>query len=306
MFTRRHPYLFFFLTLVTLVSVSVIILSYLLVKGLETSRLSDLVAESGGGNVGIVEINGVIADSGDAIRLLKHFREDDAIKAIVLRVESPGGVVGPSQEIYREIRKTVPTKKVVASMGAVAASGGYYVAAACDGIIANPGTITGSIGVIMGYTNFEKLLERIGLSPVVIKSGEYKDMGSPTRKMTPQETETLQYFVDQTHRQFVRAIAEGRDMDLDHVESLADGRIYTGEEAMKNGLVDRMGNLEDAIEWAGRLGGIDGKISPVYKREDTFSFLRYISESVINILISKSIEPRLEGGYIFKPESVSR
>lgn len=306
MFTRRHPYLFFFLTLVTLVSVSVIILSYLLVKGLETSRLSDLVAESGGGNVGIVEINGVIADSGDAIRLLKYFREDEAIKAIVLRVESPGGVVGPSQEIYREIRKTVPTKKVVASMGAVAASGGYYVAAACDGIIANPGTITGSIGVIMGYTNFEKLLEKIGLSPVVIKSGEYKDMGSPTRKMTPQEAETLQYFVDQTHRQFVQAIAEGRDMDLDHVESLADGRIYTGEEAMKNGLVDRMGNLEDAIEWAGRLGGIDGKISPVYKREDTFSFLRYISESVINILISKSIEPRLEGGYIFKPESVSR
>ncbi|MEN8243528.1 MAG: signal peptide peptidase SppA [Thermodesulfobacteriota bacterium] len=306
MFARRHPYLFFFLTLVALVSVSVIILSYLLVKGLESSRLSELVAEPGGGNVGIVEINGIIADSAETIRLLKHFREDDAIKAIVLRVESPGGVVGPSQEIYREVRKTVPTKKVVASMGAVAASGGYYVAAACDGIIANPGTITGSIGVIMGYTNFEKLLEKIGLSPVVIKSGEYKDMGSPTRKMTPQEAETLQYFVDQTHRQFVQAIGEGRDMDLVHVESLADGRIYTGEEAMKNGLVDRMGNLEDAIEWAGRLGGIEGKISPVYKREDTFSFLRYISESVINILISKSIEPRLEGGYIFKPESVRR
>jgi len=294
------------LILTTLVSVSVITLSYLLVKGLETSRLSDLVAEPGGGNVGIVEIKGVIADSAETIRLLKHFREDDAIKAIVLRVESPGGVVGPSQEIYREVRKTVPTKKVVASMGAVAASGGYYVAAACDGIIANPGTITGSIGVIMGYTNFEKLLEKIGLSPVVIKSGEYKDMGSPSRKMTPQEAETLQYFVDQTHRQFVKAIADGRGMELAHVESLADGRIYTGEEAMKNGLVDRMGNLEDAIEWAGHLGGIEGKISPVYKREDTFSFLRYISESVINILISKSIEPRLEGGYIFTPESVSR
>ena len=150
MFTRRHPYLFFLLTLVALVSVSVIILSFLLVKGLETSRLSDHIAEPGGGNVGIVEIKGVIADSAETIRLLKHFREDEAIKAIVLRVESPGGVVGPSQEIYREIRKTVPTKKVVASMGAVAASGGYYVAAACDGIIANPGTITGSIGVIMG------------------------------------------------------------------------------------------------------------------------------------------------------------
>ena len=146
-------------------------------------------------------------------------------------------------------------------------------------------------------------MEKIGLSPVVIKSGEYKDMGSPTRKMTPQETETLQYFVDQTHRQFVKAIAEGRDMDLAHVESLADGRIYTGEEAMKNGLVDRMGNLEDAIEWAGHLGGIKGKITPVYKREDTFSFLRYISESVVNVLYSKTVGQNLQGGYIFKPES---
>ena len=241
MFTRRHPYLFFFLTLVAMVSVSVILLSYLLVRGLEKTQFSEFVTEPGDGKVGIVEINGVITDSSETIRLIKTFREDEAIKAIVLRVESPGGVVGPSQEIYQEVRKTVPTKKVVASMGAVAASGGYYVAAAADGIIANPGTITGSIGVIMGYTNFEKLLEKIGLTPVVIKSGEYKDMGSPTRKMTPQEEEALQYFVDQTHNQFVTAIAEGRDMDLDLVASLADGRIYTGEEAMKNGLVDRLG-----------------------------------------------------------------
>ena len=186
-------------------------------------------------------------------------------------------------------------------MGSVAASGGYYVAAAADGIIANPGTITGSIGVIMGYTNFEKLLEKIGLVPVVIKSGEYKDMGSPTRKMTLKEEEALQYFVDQTDKQFVKAIAEGRDMDLALVESLADGRIYTGEEAFKNGLVDRLGNLEDAIEWAGRLGGIEGKISSVYKREETFSFLRYLSESAIKELISRTAGQGLQGGYIYRP-----
>jgi protease-4 len=302
MFTRRHPYLFFLLTLFAMVSVSVIILSYLLVRGLEKTQFSEFVTEPGDGKVGIVEISGVITDSSETIRLLKLFREDKAIKAIVLRVESPGGVVGPSQEIYQEVRKTVSTKKVVASMGAVAASGGYYVAAAADGIIANPGTITGSIGVIMGYTNFEKLLEKIGLTPVVIKSGEYKDMASPTRQMTPREAEALQYFVDQTHNQFVKAIAEGRDMDLDHVESLADGRIYTGEEAMKNGLVDRLGNLEDAIEWAGRLGGIEGKISTVYKREETFSFLRYLSESVVDALMSKTAGQGLQGGYIFRPE----
>lgn len=299
MFTRRHPYLFFLLTLFAIVSVSVIILSYLLVRGLEKTQFSEFVTEPGDGKVGIVEVSGVITDSSETIRLLKLFREDKAIKAIVLRVESPGGVVGPSQEIYQEVRKTVPTKKVVASMGAVAASGGYYVAAAADGIVANPGTITGSIGVIMGYTNFEKLLEKIGLTPVVIKSGEYKDMASPTRKMTPQEEEALQYFVDQTHRQFVKAIAEGRGMDLSLVESLADGRIYTGEEAVTNGLVDRLGNLEDAIEWAGRLGGIEGKISTVYKREETFSFLRYLSESVVNALMSKTVGQRLQGGYIF-------
>ena len=301
MFTRRHPYLFFLLTLIALVSVSAIILAYLLVRGLESTQLSEYVTEPGGGKVGVVEINGIITDAGETIHLLKQFREDETIKAIVLRVDSPGGVVGPSQEIYREVRKTIPDKKVVASMGSVAASGGYYVAAAADGIVANPGTITGSIGVIMGYTNFEKLLEKIGLVPVVIKSGEYKDMGSPTRKMTLKEKEALQYFVDQTHRQFVTAIAEGRDMDLTLVEALADGRIYTGEEALKNGLVDRMGNLEDAIEWAGRLGGIEGKISPVYKREDTFSFLRYLSESAIKELIARTAGQGLQGGYIYRP-----
>ena len=296
MFARRHPYLFFLLTLAALISVSAIILSYLVVRGLEKAQFSEFATDPDGGNVGIVEINGIIADASETIRLLKHFREDATIKAIVIRVDSPGGVVGPSQEIYREVRKTVPAKKVVASMGAVAASGGYYVAAAADGIMANPGTITGSIGVIMGYTNFEKLLEKIGLSPVVIKSGEYKDMGSPTRKMTLREEETLQYFVDQTHRQFVNAIADGRDMDLAHVESLADGRIYTGEEAMKNGLVDRLGNFEDAIEWAGRLGGIEGKISPVYKREDSFSFFRHLSESTIKELIARTTGQSPQGG----------
>ncbi|MBW2296476.1 MAG: signal peptide peptidase SppA [Deltaproteobacteria bacterium] len=301
MFTRRHPYLFFLLTLFALLSVSVIIVSYLLVKGLQQTQFSDFVTESGGGKVGVVEIKGIIIDSRETIRLIKRFREDETIKAIVLRVESPGGVVGPSQEIYREIRKTVPQKKVVASMGSVAASGGYYVAAAANGIVANPGTITGSIGVIMGYTNIEQLFEKIGLVPVVIKSGEYKDMGSPTRQMTSREKKTLQYFVDQTHRQFVTAISEGRDMDLSHVESLADGRIYTGEEALKQGLVDRLGNLEDAIEWAGRLGGIDGKISAVYKREETFSVLKYLLKSAVKDLILQTMGQPLHGGYIYRP-----
>jgi protease-4 len=155
----------------------------------------------------------------------------------------------------------------------VAASGGYYIAAAADGIMANPGTITGSIGVIMSYTNYQQLFEKIGLAPVVIKSGEFKDIGSPMREMTEAEEDILQDFVDKTRRQFVEAVAAGRDLPLETVAALADGRMYTGEEAMEHDLVDKLGNLEDAIEWAGRMAGIEGDISVVYARKEKFSLL---------------------------------
>ena len=173
-------------------------------------------------------------------------------------------------------------------MGTVAASGGYYISAAADGIMANPGTITGSIGVIMEYTNFRQLFDKIGLTPVVIKSGEFKDIGSPLRDMTPKEEALLHSFVDKTRHQFVQAVADGRKMPLDKVEALADGRIYTGEEAKDNGLVDRLGNMEDAIEWAGRMAGITGKITTIYAREKRFSFLETLlgtsQESLSNFL----------------------
>ena len=142
---------------------------------------------SGGEKVGVIEIPDVITDAKATLKALKRFRENPSVRAIVMRIESPGGAVGPSQEIYREVLKTVKTKKVVASLGSVAASGGYYSAAGADGIMANPGTITGSIGVIMGFANFQELLKKIGLVPVVIKSGEFKDVGSPVREMTDSE-----------------------------------------------------------------------------------------------------------------------
>lgn len=267
---------------------------------------SDLATEPGGEKVGIVELKGVITESRETLQLLKRFREDDAIRAIVLRIDSPGGVIGPAQEIYREVRKTVEKKAVVASMGAIAASGGYYVASAADGIMANPGTITGSIGVIITYTNFKELLDRIGLQPVVIKSGAYKDAGSPTRTMSAAEKDLLQHFVDQTHRQFVRAIAEGRGMPLKDVEKMADGRIFTGEEAQTLGFVDRMGNLEDAVQWAGQLAGITGPISTVYKREETFSLLRYLTETVLSGLKEPSLSNTLSGSYLLRPDAGGR
>ncbi len=254
-----------------------------------------------GEKVGIIEVNGVIADAKNVIQNLKHFREDNSIKAIVIRIDSPGGAVGPSQEIFREIRKTLNKKRVIASMGAIAASGGYYVAAGTDGIVANPGTITGSIGVIMGFTNYQELLQKIGLVPIVVKSGEFKDIGSPVREMTVKEETILEDFAKKIHRQFIMDIVEGRKMDQDKVESLADGRIFTGEESKDLGLVDRLGNLEDAIEWAGRLGGIKGKISAVYAREKKFSLLKYLSELSQTEFSNRILQPFLSAEYIYRP-----
>jgi len=296
MFTRRHPYLFFLL--VSFAIFSGLVLGVMAMGAWMGGGAGDFDGEA----VGVVEIEGAIADARDTIEHIRRFREDEDIKAIVIRIDSPGGAVGPSQEIYREIRKTVETKKVVASMGAVAASGGYYVACATDGIVANPGTITGSIGVIMGYTNFRQLLDKIGMVPVVIKSGPYKDTGSPTREMRDDEREILQSITGNIHEQFVTAIAEGRKMDRAQVEQAADGRIFTGEDAKARGLVDRLGNFEDALEWAGKLGGIDGEVVPVYARDDKLSLLRYLMSSSISDWMSTLIHPGIYAEYRYLPE----
>jgi protease IV len=175
------------------------------------------------------------------------------------------------------------------------------VVAGADGIVANPGTITGSIGVIMEYTNFQELFHKIGLSPVVIKSGQFKDAGSPVREMTPEERQLLKDFVDRLHQQFVSAIAEGRQLDLAKVQALADGRIYTGEDAKEIGLVDRIGNLEDAVEWAGRLAGIEGKIVAVYPPQKKMSILRLLSESTLKNLLGLVSRPQMTAEYLYTP-----
>jgi protease-4 len=259
-----------------------------------------------GEKIGVIKIEGVIADVDEALLALKQFREDEAIRAIVLRIDSPGGGVGPSQELYREVRKTVPNKKVVASMGSVAASGGYYVAAAADAIMANPGTITGSIGVIMGFTNFEQLLAKIGLVPIVIKSGEYKDVGSPVRPMTSDDRALLQKLTQQIHQQFTDDVAKGRQMPIEQVAALADGRIYTGAEAQALGLVDRLGNLEDAIEWAGRMAGVEGPLQPVYPPEDKWSLLRIVTTSLSQVIGDRFLYPQLKAEYRYTPSAHSK
>ena len=285
MFSRRHPFLFFVLVMAAIGAVTVTVTGLLVAAVVRYATLGDAPADAP--KVGIVEITGMITDARQTLEDLKKLRQNESIRAIVLRIDSPGGSVAPSQEIYRAVRKTAQQKKVVASMGAVAASGGYYAAAAADGIVANPGTITGSIGVIMGFANFGDLLAKIGLTPVVIKSGDFKDLGSPVREMTTAERQVLQRISDGIHQQFIDDVAMGRSMDRNEVAALADGRIYTGDEAKQLGLVDRLGNLEDAVAWAGKLGGIqEGPVETVYARDRRFSFIEAFIEGRLGDIFS--------------------
>jgi protease-4 len=196
----------------------------------------------------------------DIAKQIKRAGEDSSVKAIILRINSPGGSAAASQELHEEVRKARENDKiVVASMSDVAASGGYYVACGADKIVANPGTITGSIGVIFSQLQYSELLEKYGVRSNVIKSGKYKDIGSPLRNMTEEERQILQEMIDDVYSQFVHAVAEGRQMNESEVLELADGRIFTGRQAKELGLVDELGNFQDAVDLAAELAGIKGK-----------------------------------------------
>ncbi len=220
-----------------------------------------------GDKIAIVEVKGVISESREILEEMHEHEEDDRVKAIILRIDSPGGGVAPSQEIYREILKLKKKKKVLTSMGSVAASGGYYIACASDYIVANPGSITGSIGVVMEFTNLEELLKKIGIKGVVLKGGEHKDIGSPLREMTLEEKKIMQAVIDNVHDQFIKAVADGRKIDKSKVIPIADGRILTGEQAKRFGLVDQMGNLEDTVDIAAKMANIEGRPTVVYPRK---------------------------------------
>jgi protease-4 len=221
--------------------------------------LSDERTLGSGSTVGVVEVKGIILDSQETIRQLRECGKSDRVKAVVLRIDSPGGVVAPSQEISEEVKKLAAKKKVVVSMGSLAASGGYYIAAPASIIYANPGTITGSIGVIIKLSNLQELMDKVGVRVTTIKTGTYKDIGSPSRPMTEEDKALLQGVIDSSFSQFVKAVAQGRKLPESQVRQLADGRIFTGEQALALKLVDRLGNLQDALDEAGRLGGIEGE-----------------------------------------------
>ncbi len=231
---------------------------------------------SHGDKVAVVNIKGIIKDPTEVSLRLSELGERKDVKAVVIRINSPGGAVGPSQEIYRGIKRLGEKKPVVASMGAVAASGGYYAASAARKIVANPGTITGAIGVIIEFVNASELLKKIGLKGYVLKTGRFKDAGSPFRKLDKEDREMIQRVLNDVNSQFIRAVAEGRGLKIKDVKKIADGRIFSGSQALKNGLVDELGDLTDAVELSARLAGIKGRPKVLYPPKKSFGLWQTI------------------------------
>ncbi len=230
--------------------------------------------------IALIRIEGPILDSRATVDELETYGDDPLVKAIVLRLDTPGGGVAPSQEIYNAVKRVRldKHKTVVASMGTVAASGGYYIAVASDRILANPGSLTGSIGVVMQLANLENLMNKIGVKNIVIKSGRYKDVGSPFRMMGEEDQQLLQSVLDDAHRQFIEAVAAGRSLDTADVEALADGRIFTGQQAKDVLLVDDLGDLTDAVKLAADMSGLQSP--PVVETPRPYSFRDWVVGSL--------------------------
>jgi protease-4 len=234
--------------------------------------------------VGIVLIEGVISDSSGIVDQIDDFSSDDGVRAVVLRIDSPGGGVAASQEIYQAVHQLRKKKTVVTSMGSVAASGGYLIATASERIVANPGTITGSISAVMHFADIQELMKKVGVRSSVVKSGKFKDIGSPVRDMTAEERQLIQGIVDDIYDQFVRTISENRKIPLDNIIKIADGRIFSGRQALQLKLLDELGGLQDAVLIAGRLSGIEGKPEIIYATKKKAGLLKYLVENMTSVV----------------------
>jgi protease-4 len=253
-----------------------LLLAYSVVRG-ESPHISS------GPRIGVVEVKGPIGegmgegvDPEEVMKHLRRFADDDGMKAVLVRIDSPGGAVAPSQEIHDEIRRLAEDKVVICSLGNVAASGGFYVAVACDKIVAEPGTLTGSIGVISQFVNVKGLIARFDVKTETIKSGALKDMGNPFEDMPPETRRYWQQVTDQIYEQFLGAVVQGRKLDEAKVRAVADGRVITGQDAKALGLVDALGNFYDAVELAREEAGLSGEPSLVYPPEDGARFLEHL------------------------------
>lgn len=258
---KKHPVISFLIILL----IGFFIFSLYVVNSVFNS--ANNASASLGEKVAVIEVTGILIDSKNVIKNIQKAKKDKNIKALVIRINSPGGGVSPSQDIYQELIKLKKIKPLIASFSSIAASGGYYIACAADKIVASPGSLTGSIGVIMNFSNMETLFDKIGLKNYVVKSGKYKDIGSPHREMSKKEKNMLQTVIDSVHAQFVGAIVEGRALEREKVESIADGRIFSGEQALNIGLVDKLGNLQDSILLAASAAGIKGEPNVIYLKK---------------------------------------
>lgn len=283
-------------------TVALIFLIMVFVSIWGVTRQRDISIFPQGDRIAIIEVNGVIDSSEDIVRQLKKYGEDKSVPCIILRINSPGGGVAPSQEIYDEIKKVKDGGTyVIASLSSIAASGGYYIASAADSIVANPGSLTGSIGVIFSFLTFEGLMDKVGVQYEVVKVGELKDVGNFSRDMTQKEREMLQAALDDVYNQFVMAVSEGRNLDIAQVEDLADGSVYTGNQALNFGLVDKLGSFEDAIAMAGKMSGLGENPRTVREYQRKPNILDLVSEKVSWLLEMKAANetwPKLE--YIYK------
>ena len=269
------------LTVLVILGVTALFLGTVMIIVLTWSGSSSNL--SFGQKIAVIKIEGTIRDSGQVLQQLINFKKDKRVKAIILRINSPGGGVSPSQEIYREVRRTIRTKKVIASLGGLAASGGYYIASAANKIVASPGTITGSIGVIMEFIQVQDLLKKIGVGLEVLKVGEFKDTGSPHRKMSEKERELMKRMMTDIQNQFINAVARGRNLPVEKVKEIADGRVFSGARARELGLVDMLGNFRDAIELAKKMSGIKGDVTLVYPKRDRAGLWGLILEDATRV-----------------------
>jgi len=246
-----------------------------------------------GPRVAVVELEGLIAETDDLVRELRHHRDNPSVRAVVIRINSPGGVVGPTQEVHDALlRLRQAGKPVVASLGSVAASGGYYVAVAADQIFANPGSLTGSIGVIMQMANVDALMKKVGVDYVVVKAGQFKDLGNFSRPMTPEERRVIQSLLDDVHGQFIEAVATGRKLDRSAVVQFADGRVFSGTQALKLKMVDSLGGLEEAIDAAAKLAKLPTP-PPVERAKRRFSLIDLVRNELGLTVPSLLLPPRL-------------
>ncbi len=259
--------------------------------------------KSPSGEIALVHIQGMLLDSRDIVRQLSSYRQNPGVRGVILRIDSPGGAVAPAQEVYDEVMKLrAEHKTVYASLGAIAASGGYYIACAADYVLANPGTLTGSIAAVMAFSNVEELAKKIGVASVVIKSGKYKDVGSPLRAMKPEEQKLLQNVVDDVHQQFIHAVAKGRGLTVSEVSAIADGRIMTGQQALALKLIDETGGLEKTIELLAKKIGVEGK-PEIIEEKEKLPFLDWLLQSSLSrkfaATLTPSSVPRLQ--YVWFP-----